>query len=332
MDVFELTKTLVGIPSPTGSEGALADFISLHLKELGFDVGEQTVEPGRRNLFAAQAARPKVTFCTHMDTVPGDIPPSEDERHIYGRGACDAKGIMAALITTAAELAREGTKDVGLLFVVGEETDSAGAKKANSLDTGSQFLVVGEPTENKLGRGHKGVLTIKVSAKGRRAHSAFPHLGESAVEKLLDALERLRKLDLGEDPVLGRNLMNIGRIDGGSAPNVIPDSAWALISFRTAVSPEAILDRAAGAVGAGGEIEIITKSLPQVLFIVPGFEETVLPYGSDIPYLKSFGKPMLIGPGSALDAHTEGEKIEKKQLLDAVEIYKRLARKLLGEK
>jgi len=223
MDVFELTEALVSIPSPTGSEGAVGDYLSAYLKSLNFDVREQDVEPGRRNLFAAQSAKPKVVFCTHMDTVPGHIPASEDETFIYGRGACDAKGIMAALIAAAVDLNQDGIKDVGLLFVVGEETDSLGARRANSLKGGSRFLVVGEPTENKLGRGHKGVLTIRLSARGRRAHSAFPELGESAVEKLLDALAVLRSLDLGEDPVLGRSLMNIGRIEGGTAPNVVPD-------------------------------------------------------------------------------------------------------------
>jgi acetylornithine deacetylase len=332
MDVFELTKALVGIPSPTGSEGAVAAYLSAYLKSLGLDVREQEVEPGRINLFASRSARPTITFCTHMDTVPGHIPASEDSAFIYGRGACDAKGIIAALITAASGLNREGIKEFGLLFVVGEETDSLGAKMANSLGIKSKFLIVGEPTENKLGRGHKGVLTIRLAAKGRRAHSAFPELGESAVEKLLDGLAGLRRLDMGEDPVLGRNLMNIGQIEGGTAANVIPDSAWAIVSFRTSVAPETILDLAGRAIGPGVKIEVITKSQPQVLFTVPGFEEAVLPYGSDIPYLSSFGKPLLIGPGSALDAHTEGEKIEKKKLLDAVEIYMKLTRRLLAER
>jgi acetylornithine deacetylase len=336
MNVFELTKALVDIPSPTGMEGALADFLAGLLLERGFSVQEQTVEPGRRNLFAVLDPAPRIVFCTHLDTVPGTALATEDDRFIRGRGACDAKGIMAALITAASDLVREGRRDIGLLFVVGEETDSRGAKAANALAAsapapqGPRFLIVGEPTDNVLARGHLGILTVALSTTGRRAHSAFPHLGESAVEKLLDVLADVRRLDFGRDPVLGPTRMSIVQISGGEAPNVIPDAARAVVSLRTGVAPDGLLEMIAGAAGGRAALEVISKSDPQTLHPVPGFDSAVMPFGSDIPHLKAFGTPLLIGPGSALDAHTAGEKIEKRQLLDAVRIYGQLARELAG--
>jgi acetylornithine deacetylase len=336
MNVLELTKALVNIPSPTGKEGALADFLAGLLRECGFSVLEQTVEPGRRNLFATLGPDPRIVFCTHLDTVPGPALATEDEKYIYGRGACDAKGIMAALIAAAVDLAREGRRDIGLLFVAGEETDSRGAKTADGLAAaamsapGPRFLIVGEPTENVLGRGHLGVLTVALATTGRRAHSAFPHLGESAVEKMLDVLADVRRLDFGRDPVLGPTRMSIVQIAGGDAPNVIPDAARAVVSLRTGVPPDGLLAMIAVAVGGRAALEVISKSDPQTLHTVPGFESAVMPFGSDIPHLKAFGTPLLIGPGSALDAHTAGEKIEKRQILDAVRIYGRLARELAG--
>jgi acetylornithine deacetylase len=331
MDLFELTKALVNIPSVTGSESALADFLVTFLRKRGFDVREQVVERKRRNVFAAAGPKPGVVLCTHMDTVPGPAVASEDGEYIYGRGSCDAKGIMSAMIVAACALLEERIQSVGLLFVVGEETDSLGARRANALDPGSRFIIVGEPTGNKLASGHKGILTIRLSTQGRKAHSAFPHLGESAVTKLLDCLQIVRSLELGEDPALGTNLMNIGRIEGGVAPNVIPDAAEAVISYRTAVAPDQVLARIIGAVGKSADIKVITQSDPQILHTVPGFEQAVMSFGSDIPHLKAFGKPLLIGPGSALDAHTESEKIEKKSMLEAVDIYRKLVKALMAE-
>lgn len=336
MNVLDLTKALVNIPSPTGTEGAFADFLGGLLRDRGFMVQEQAVEPGRRNLFATLDPDPRIVFCTHMDTVPGPAVVTEDDNCIYGRGSCDAKGIMAALITAASDLVREGRRDIGLLFVVGEETDSRGAKAANALAAsapaprGPRFLIVGEPTENVLGRGHLGILTVALSTTGRRAHSAFPHLGESAVEKLLDVLADIRRLDFGRDPVLGPTRMSIVQIAGGEAPNVIPDAARAVVSLRTGLAPDGLLGMIADAAGGRAALEIISKSDPQTLHTVPGFDSAVMPFGSDIPHLKAFGTPLLIGPGSALDAHTADEKIEKRQLLDAVLIYGRLARALAG--
>ena len=328
MTLFELTKTLVNIPSVTGLEGEIADFLCSYLKSQDFDLQEQKIEDGRRNILATAGSAPRVILCTHMDTVPPYFAASEDEYYIYGRGACDAKGIMASMIWAAQGLKKDGLTEIGLLFVVGEETDSIGAKMANSLNVGSDFIIVGEPTENKLGIGHKGVITFKMTAKGKAAHSAYPHLGESAIEKLLDALQKIRILDFGEDPVMGKSVVNIGTIEGGVAPNVIANYASAEVSIRSAIPSEQILNKVKAVINRKVEIEVLSQSEAQRLFTVPDLEQVVLPYGTDIPHLKSFGKPLLLGPGSVLVAHTESEKIEKRQLFEAVKIYENMVKKL----
>jgi acetylornithine deacetylase len=329
--LFELAKSLVDIPSVTGEEAALADFLCALLAEERFDVRSQDVEPGRRNLMAVLADNPAVILCTHMDTVPDWVAAGEDDVHLYGRGACDAKGIMASMIVAAGELRDEGLKDIGLLFLVGEETDSVGAKKANLMGPGSRFIIVGEPTGNKLATAHKGVLTLTLKAGGKTAHSAYPERGESAILKLLDVLSDIRKLDFGRDAVLGPTVMNVGRINGGTASNVIPGAAEAVLSYRTGVSPDLVLSGIRSATAGRADIAVGTKSQPQVLFTLTGFPSELMPYGTDIPYLTAFGRPLLLGPGSVLDAHVENERVEKKQLEEAVAIYKRLVRRLIEE-
>lgn len=329
MNLFELTKKLVNIPSVTGLEDEIADFLCSYLKSRNFDLKEQIIDKRRRNILATAGSAPRVILCTHMDTVPPHFSASEDEHYIYGRGACDAKGIMAAMIWSAQEMKREGLTDIGLLIVVGEETDSIGAKMANSLKVGSDFIIFGEPTENKLGIAHKGIITFKITAKGKAAHSAFPQSGESAIEKLLDVLQRIRALDFGKDPVMGRSVLNIGTIEGGAAPNVVANSASAEMTIRSVLPSKQILNKVKTVLKKKVEIEVLTQSEVQKLFTVPDLDQVVLPYGTDIPHLKSFGKPLLLGPGSFLVAHTEYEKIEKRQLLEAVKIYKNLVRKLL---
>lgn len=329
--LFELAKSLVDIPSVTGNEAAMADFLSALLAEEQFDVRSQDVEAGRRNILAVLGNAPAVVLCTHMDTVPGWAAAGEDDLHLYGRGACDAKGILAAMIVAAGELRNEGLKDFGLLFLVGEETDSIGAKKANLLDPGSRFIIVGEPTGNKLATAHKGVLTLTLTTKGKAAHSAYPERGESATLKLLDILSDIRSLDFGRDPVLGPTVMNLGQINGGTASNVIPGRAEAVLSFRTGVSPDLVLSGVRSATAGRADIAVRTKSQPQVLFTLPGFPTELMPYGTDIPYLTAFGRPLLLGPGSVLDAHIENERVEKRQLEDAVTIYKELVRRLMEE-
>lgn len=329
MDLFELTKTLIDIPSVTGNESALAGHLAGLLLAGGFRVRAQDIGDGRQNLLAVLGETPVVVLCTHLDTVPGWFGASEDDLHISGRGACDAKGAMAAMIVTAFELRDDGFRDIGLLFLAGEETDSIGAQRANMMDPGSKFLIVGEPTGNKLATAHKGVLTLSLKAQGRTAHSAVPEQGESAIIKLLDVLNAIRGLDFGQDPDLGPTTMNVGRISGGTASNVIPGSAEAVLSYRTGISPDRVLSEVRAAAAGRVEISVLARSRPQVLLTLPGFEQALMPFGTDIPYLTSFGRPLLLGPGSFLDAHTEDERVEKAQLKDAVTIYGRLVRELL---
>ena len=295
MNLFELTKKLVNIPSVTGFEDKIADFLCSYLESQGFNLKEQIIDKRRRNILATTGSAPRVILCTHMDTVPPHFSASEDEHYIYGRGACDAKGIMASMIQSAQEMKAEGVTEIGLLIVVGEETDSIGAKKANSLKVGSDFVIFGEPTENKLGIAHKGIVTFKITAKGKAAHSAFPQLGESAIEMLLDALQRIYALDFGQDPIMGSSVLNIGTIEGGIAPNVVADSAGAEITIRSVLPSKQILQKVKAVLKKNVGITVLTQSEVQKLFTVPGLDQAILPYGTDIPHLKSFGKPLLLG-------------------------------------
>jgi len=332
MNLIELAKDLINVPSVTGQENEIAEFLKGFLKSQGFDIQTQKVQGNRKNVLATSGSKPRIILCTHLDTVPPYFGASEDEDYIRGRGACDAKGIMASMIWAARELKKSGTKEIGLLFVVGEETDSIGAKMANDLDIGSDFIVVGEPTENKLGLGHKGVVVFRLAFRGKAAHSAYPELGVSAIEKLMDALQNVRSLDFGVDPLLGKSTLNIGKIEGGLAANIIADFASAELSIRSALPPAQILEKVMAAVGQEAEFHIRSQSEAQRLFTVPGMEQVAVPYGTDIPHLHphNFGKPLLLGPGSATLAHTEDERVEKRQLCEAVEIYKNLVKRLLA--
>jgi acetylornithine deacetylase len=264
-----------------------------------------------------------------MDVVPPFIPSSETDDRIYGRGACDAKGIIAAHIGAAEKLKHSGVH-VGLLFLVGEERDSQGAQVANQQPRGSKFLINGEPTENKLALASKGTLRVEVVAKGRMAHSAYPELGESAIEKLIDALERVRSLKLPTHPTSGPCTMNIGLIEGGRAPNVIPDHAVAHLLFRLVGPADDLRRKITEAVSGSAEAHFPLEIPYMEMATVPGIETMIAAFTTDIPALTNWGKPVLIGPGSIHVAHTEGEYIEKKQLLEAVELYARIAWELLG--
>ena len=330
MTLFDLTKHLINISSVTGQEADIGNFLWDHLENQGYVLQEQKIEGSRRNLLAVPKNNKEllIILCTHLDTVPPYIAASEDEKYIYGRGACDAKGSMAAMLWAAKELVSSGIETFGLLFVVGEETDSIGAKTAGELNVSSEFIVVGEPTGNKLAVGHKGVVTLRLTSKGKSAHSAYPKLGESAVDKLLDVLQSIRSLSLGQNPVLGKTSLNIGCIKGGETANIIADSASAEVVIRTAGPAEGVLKKVRKAVKGKVEIEVITQSDPQKMIAVPGIDQVVVPYGTDIPYLKRLGRPLLIGPGSGLEAHTENERVEKHQLHEAVEIYIKLVKDL----
>jgi acetylornithine deacetylase len=265
-----------------------------------------------------------------MDTVPPFFASYEDEENIYGRGACDAKGIIAAMIAAAEKLLETGTRNFGLLFVVGEERNSAGAEVAARTPHGARYLINGEPTESKVAMGSKGILRYEISVKGKMAHSAYPELGESAIERLLDALEAIRHLHLPEDPVLGKTTLNIGTISGGRAPNIIPDAAKAELAIRL-VGDGRIVDRALrAAIGGAAEMKEIL-SLPAMHFAaLDGFPTSVVAFTTDIPVLApAWGEPFLFGPGSIHVAHTTQEKISKGELLAAVDTYAQMTRTLL---
>jgi acetylornithine deacetylase len=329
MTVTELAKSLIDIPSTTGNEAKIAGFLADFLANAGFVVKKQAVSGDRCNLLATTADRPCVVLCTHMDTVPPFIPASEDDTYIYGRGACDTKGIMAAMLSAAGNLLQKGTTGFAVLLVIGEETDSIGAKTANQLEVNSDFIIVGEPTENRLGRGHKGIVAFEMSAQGKAAHSAYPELGDSALDKLLNSLERIRRLELPDDAILGSSSLNIGYLQGGVAHNVVAAEATAKFSIRNVRPAKEIIASVQALAGPGIVLEVLTQSEPQVLFTVPGFEQVVLSYCTDIPHLQRFGKSLLLGPGSIVDAHTAGERIAKEEMTAAIDIYEKLVTKLL---
>jgi acetylornithine deacetylase len=251
---------------------------------------------------------------------------------LWGRGACDTKGIIASMIHAASALAEEGLRGIALLFVVGEERNSAGAYAASKQNRGSRFLINGEPTESKLAIGSKGALRFEIVAKGKMAHSAYPHLGESAIEKLLDALERIRKIPMPRDPVLGASTLNIGTIQGGRAPNVIPDHARAEVFLRLVDSGDSLRASVAQAAGSSAEANEVLSIPALHLGAVDGFETTVVSYTTDIPAFNgSWGKPFLFGPGSIHFAHTDEERVPKAELLESVQIYQKLVRQLIRQ-
>ena len=332
MDVAAFTRQLVDIESITGNEGPVGRFLAQELLQLGYEVRVTMAEGERANIFASSAEEPNpaVVFSTHMDTVPPFIPSSEDASCVYGRGACDAKGIIAAQIAAAEKLKQEGIF-AGLLFLVGEERDSLGAKVANEQPNSCKFLINGEPTENRVATASKGALRVELTATGRMAHSAYPELGQSAIDKLVEALHRLRAMKLPEDPEVGPCTVNIGIIEGGRAPNVISDKARALLLFRLVAPSEPLRQEIVSALGGLVKVEF-TLDIPFVrLHKFEGLPTMVAKFTTDIPALSNWGRPLLLGPGSIHVAHTEGEYVEKKQLREAVELYCGVARKLQGK-
>jgi acetylornithine deacetylase len=329
MDLAALTRQLVDIESITGNEALVGDVLHAELCRLGYQVNKIPVEGNRCNLFATspQQPRPDIVFSTHMDTVPPFIPSSEDATRIYGRGSCDAKGIIAAQIAAAERLRDQGVY-VGLLFLVGEERNSLGAQVANQQSPGCKFLVNGEPTENRMATASKGTLRVNVIAEGRMAHSAYPELGESAIDKLLEALRRLRAMKLPNDEAIGPCTLNIGIIEGGRAPNVIPDKARASLLYRLIGPTDELRRQIEQAVAGLAKVEFILE-IPFVrLRTLDGVPTMVAAFTTDIPALTNWGQPLLIGPGSIHVAHTEGEYIEKQQLNDAVDLYCSIAKRL----
>lgn len=327
MDVIELTRQLVDVPSVTGEEQQVGEFLFALLRREGWDCSKQEVKDGRFNVLARRGEA-HVLLTTHLDTVPPFFPSREDSEFIYGRGACDAKGIAASMICAARESLHEGGKDLALLFVVGEETDSVGALKAAQLGPRCSFLIDGEPTDNELAIAHKGIVYARLRTRGIAAHSAYPEWGVSAIEILLDLLEKLRRTPFPTHERLGPTFVNIGTIRGGRASNVIPDEAEADILIRTVAESPAYLRLLDEIASGRGAVEIIRRSEPQEMESVEGFPTRVVGYGTDIPALRPLGRPLLFGPGSILEAHTADEKVAKRDLVQAVRLYKELIRKL----
>ncbi|HYX70442.1 MAG TPA: M20/M25/M40 family metallo-hydrolase [Terriglobales bacterium] len=329
MDVVALTRTLVDIESVTEREGPVGRFLLQWLRDAGWDTSPIAVTPERLNVFARpKNLLPSLIFCTHMDTVPPFIPSSEDAENVYGRGACDAKGIMAAQIMAAGRLRDEGV-GAGLLFTVGEERDSIGAKAANQHAPGSRFLIDGEPTQNRLAIATKGVLNMRLQAHGKMAHSAYPEQGESAIDKLVEALARLRAMELPQAADIGACTMNIGTIAGGRAPNVIADEAHADVLYRMVTASDELKQQIRERIGGLVEIDFGADSPFLKLRTVDGVPTMVASFSTDIPHLRNWGEPLLIGPGSIQVAHTEREFVAKKALQEAVELYCGIGKTLL---
>jgi acetylornithine deacetylase len=327
VNLFELTRALVNIESVTGNERACAAMLRDYLVERGFDVQPIPVSPDRWNVLATRGT-PEVVLSTHLDTVPPFVPASEDDEFIYGRGSCDAKGILASQVTAAEQLLGEGASNIGLLFLVGEETLSDGARAANESPIGSTYIINGEPTDNKLALGSKGILRVDIRTCGRMAHSAYPHLGESAIDKLLDVLADLRRLPLPVDPVLGPSTLNIGVISGGRAPNIVPDEARAQVLIRT-VNDSAELRRSIERLlDCRCEYEFVRDTPALKMERLDGFETDVVAFTTDLPNLTRWGRPLLLGPGSISVAHTDHERVRKADLVRAVELYCQLVRQL----
>lgn len=332
MNIFELTRTLIDIPSVSGDEAEVGRFLVSHLESLGWRVESQEVEPGRANVLATLTPIARVVLSTHMDTVPPFIASSEDATHIRGRGACDAKGIIAAQVAAAEALRAEGVEELGLLFTVDEELGSIGARAADShaLARGCEFLINGEPTDNKLAVGSKGSLRLRLVTEGRAAHSAYPERGESAIEKMLDVLADVRGAAWPRDEFFGETTCNIGTIKGGTRPNVIPAGAEAELQIRLVTPSSAVKKLLEERIAGRARVEYLSTAEPVRMHSVEGFEREVVRFTTDIPYLPNWGRPLLVGPGSILDAHTDGERVSKRELEEAVEIYARLARSLLS--
>lgn len=343
IDPIQLTRDLVNIHSTTFHEGVAGAFLYEFLEGQRYSVERMAVAqpdwqitPGagdgeRFNVYAAlPGVTPDVVLSTHMDTVPPFFGCTEDDEHLYGRGTCDAKGIIAAQIAAADQLRDAGVK-VGLLFVVGEERDSAGAAVANLTPKGSRFLINGEPTDNRMALASKGALRVEIRAKGKMAHSAYPELGESAIDKLVAALNDVLAMELPVEPEIGPSTLNIGLIEGGRAPNVIADKAEAHLLVRLVGPAEETKAAIVRTVGDRAEVKF-TLELPFVRMRKVGNLPTMIAkFTTDIPKLTAWGEPFLLGPGSIHVAHTPAERIAKKELLEAVGVYVDLATDLVSK-
>src|SRR5262245_16107619 len=330
IDPIELTRSLVDIDSTTGREGEAGRWLARRLRDLGYEVVEQPVTDDRFNVYAHLGTPPAIVFSTHFDCVPPFYPSHQERGLVFGRGACDAKGILAAQVTAAERLRAAGEARIALLFVVGEERGSDGARVANhQAPKGVRFLINGEPTDNRLGVATRGLLRVRLHAKGRAAHSSFPELGDSAIDKLLDALMVIRGVALPDDPLLGRTHYTVGLIEGGVAPNVVSPHASAELLFRTVGDGARVRDALRIVESLVGIEHVL--DIPAVrMHTLSGFETAIFPYTTDVPQLTNWGQPILVGPGSIHVAHTDHEHIAVDELDAAVGLYESLGARLLG--
>lgn len=332
MNLFELTKTLINIPSISENEEQVGFFLRDYLESLGWTVELQPVSENQNNVIAYLNDSPRVFLSTHIDTVPPFIAASEDDEKIYGRGACDAKGIIASQIFAAENLRKQGINDIGLLYTVDEEQGSSGARAANKhpIAAKCEYMINGEPTDNDLAIGSKGSLRFAIKTTGKAAHSAYPEMGDSAIEKLLDILNDVRHIEFPNDDFFGETTNNIGLIHGGLKTNVIAQNAEAGLHIRLTTDDKPILEMLKKTIDGRGELELMSVALPVKMLAVEGFKQKVVRFTTDIPHLPNWGKPLLLGAGSILVAHTKDEFVIKKDLEEAVGLYVNLAKTLLN--
>ena len=331
-DAIRFAKRLIDIPSPTENEFEAAVFLNDELASLGYACRKQAVSEHRFNVYAAAGGRPRVVLNSHIDTVPPWFAASEDDEFLYGRGACDTKGITAAMLAAGERLRASGMNDFAYLFVVGEETDSIGAKMANKefAGIGSEYVIVGEPTESTFARASKGALTCFVRFDGIAGHSAYPERGDSAINKMVAAIAEINATNWGSHVDLGETTVNVGVVRGGEKPNVIPSEAECQMIFRTVTDPEDVQARLQSIIARhGGTITVSRGNPPQFMKVPDGAPSRVVAFNTDVPHLAALGKPLLFGPGSILDAHGANEKIGKKDLLESVQTYQELVVTLL---
>lgn len=333
-DPIVLTRQLVDIESISENEAAVGHFLFEYLCTQGLHAEKMTVPHSanreRFNVYATHCTdAPDVVLSTHMDTVPPFIPSREDAEFIYGRGSCDAKGIIAAQIAAAEKLRQRGVR-VGLLFLAGEERGSHGAKVANTQPKGSRFLINGEPTDNRLALASKGVVNAIVRARGTMAHSAYPELGDSAIHKLIAALHRILQIQLPVNPEVGPSTLNVGVLEGGHAPNVIADEASGTVLVRLVGPSDKIRAALQEAAGKDAEVEVTLEIPFQKLKRIDGLPTMIAAFTTDIPALTAWGEPLLLGPGSIHVAHTPQERVAKRELFEAIDLYTEVAHRLVG--
>src|SRR5665213_498101 len=333
IDPIALTRQMVDIESISENEAAVGHFLANYLAQQGYQVETMPVPQisGRErfNVYAGIAGEtPDVVLSTHMDTVPPFFPSREDDQYIYGRGSCDAKGIIAAQVAAAERLRDKGVR-VGLLFLVGEERGSHGARVANTQPKGSRFLINGEPTDNRLALASKGALNVTIRTRGKMAHSAYPELGDSAIHKLISVMERILHMKLPSNPEAGPSTLNIGVIEGGHAPNVIADEASATILVRLVGPSDVIRAGLQQAAGGDAELEIALEIPFQKLKRIEGLPTMIAAFTTDVPALSNWGEPLLIGPGSIHVAHTPNERLAKQEQQEAIDLYTQIAHRLV---